>query len=778
MSGGVRGVGVLPVEVTGFVGRRGEVRQVRQLLSGGRLVTLTGAGGIGKTRLALRSAAEVGRAFPDGVCLVELAALSEGRLLAQTVVDAVGLREQSSLAPLEILRGYLAERKVLLVLDNCEHLIDACGALVSALLQACPGLNVLATSRQVLGVAGESVVPVPPLALPAPDCAPQAAAQSEAVSLFMQRAASARAGFAVSEDRMGVVAEICRRLDGIPLAIELAAARVRALSVEEILHRLDDRFALLTGGSRAALPRQRTLRAAIDWSYGMCSEPERLLWERLSVFSGSFDLQAAEAVCCGEGIERGAVFDLVAGLVDKSVVGCEESGGRMRYRLLETLRQYGQDLLAASGRQPALRRRHRDWYQHLVKQGETDWFGPDDLDWLAWLRVERPNLRAALEYSLDEPGQVTAAMEMAGCLWAPWYSVGALSEARGWLERALALEVEDSPERAKALWVLGWFTREGGDTTEALRLLAECREAAERLDDRSALAWATQFTAAATLSTGDIEGGLALATEGLQRQRALGDYGGMLISLIILAMVLSLLGDPRALEYGEEAVALCEEKGSTWGKSYALWGVGLEMVRRGNTRRATTLLREGLRFGRAAGDHLACVYCAELLAWIAAQEGEHEQAARLLGAVNLMRHTAPQTSDHNHRVPLNSAPFLAEHDRCEASVRGALGEAAFQAAFASGAELSVEDAYAFALGEKAPAAGPGPVASAAQEAVPLTRREREVAALIAQGLSNKQIATKLVISPRTAEGHVEHILVKLGFTSRAQIAAWTTQQPH
>ncbi|TQK50757.1 putative ATPase [Streptomyces sp. SLBN-118] len=775
MSGGVRGVGVLPVEVTGFVGRRGEVRQVRQLLSGGRLVTLTGAGGIGKTRLALRSAAEVGRAFPDGVCLVELAALSEGRLLAQTVVDAVGLREQSSLAPLEILRGYLAERKVLLVLDNCEHLIDACGALVSALLQACPGLNVLATSRQVLGVAGESVVPVPPLALPAPDCAPQAAAQSEAVSLFMQRAASARAGFAVSEDRMGVVAEICRRLDGIPLAIELAAARVRALSVEEILHRLDDRFALLTGGSRAALPRQRTLRAAIDWSYGMCSEPERLLWERLSVFSGSWDLEAAKAVCCGEGIERGAVFDLVAGLVDKSVVGCEESGGRMRYRLLETLRQYGQDLLAASGRQPALRRRHRDWYQHLVKQGETDWFGPDDLDWLAWLRVERPNLRAALEYSLDEPGQATAAMEMAGCLWAPWYSVGTWSEARGWLERALALEVEDSPERAKALWVLGWFAyRQKGDMTEALRLLVESREAAERIGDRSALAWATQFTASVTLGTGDIEGGLALATEGLQRQRALGDYGGMVVSLIILAVALSLLGDPRGLEYGEEAVALCEEKGSIWGKSWALWAVGLEMIRRGNTRRATTLLREGLRLGRTVGDYLACVHCAEPLVWIAAQEGEHEQAARLLGAVKVI--TAPP--DQNLSASILEGPLFAEHVRCEASVRGALGEAAFQAAFASGAELSVEDAYAFALGEKAPAAGPGPVASAAQEAVPLTRREREVAALIAQGLSNKQIATKLVISPRTAEGHVEHILVKLGFTSRAQIAAWTTQQPH
>lgn len=542
---------------------------------------------------------------------------------------------------------------------------------------------------------------------------------------------------------------------------------MRELSAQEVLQRLEDRFGLLNSGPRTCVPRQRTLRAAIDWSYDMCSQGERLLWSRLSVFAGSVGMEAAEQVCCGEGIEPGQVLDLITGLVDKSVLLCEEHGSRTRYRLLETLRAYGLGKLSDGGEEETLRRRHRDWYQDLTQRADQDWNGPAREYWLAQLGEEQANLRAALEYSLTTPGQARAVLAKAGALWWFWHSAGAFREARSWIERALDLDTEDSPQRAKALWILGWFCAQRGDLAVAVQRLAEARQTAQRMDDSSALAWTAQWTAVATMCQGDLPGAVTLAAEALGRQRDLDDRGGTMIALVILTLATSTLADPQSAAYGEEAVALCEKAGNRAARQYALWALGREMLRQGDTARATTLLRDGIRLGTASGNKLASAFCIATLAWVAEADGRYEHAAKLLGAVRPMWTVLEVTP---HLLP----PDAAAHQRCVTQARQALGDKAFEQAVSAGANLSFEDACALAASEQtAPAARQ----AAAGTTDALSRREREVAALVAKGMSNKDIAAHLVISTRTAEGHVERILAKLGFRSRAQIAAWTTHRP-
>ena len=365
----------LPAEFTRFVGRRRELAEVKRLLSGSRLVTLTGIGGVGKTRLALRAAADLSSAFRDGVHLVELADLRDPALLRHTVAGAMGLREQASDRQTSFLVEYLAPRQVLLVLDNCEHLIDGCAALAGELLRGCPQLRILATSGQSLGVSGENVVLVPSLAMPDPDGpppTPKTLEQYEAVTLFVERACATVPTFAVTEQNCAAVAALCRGLDGIPLALELAAVRLRALSPAEILDRLSSRYVLLTRGDPTAPARQQTLRASMDWSWELCSAQEQSLWSHLAVFTGGFELDAVEGVCSDEHLPPAAVLDVVASLVDKSVLGREECGSHVRYRMLETIRQYGQEKLEEQGELDTCRRRHRDWYAELAARAEGD----------------------------------------------------------------------------------------------------------------------------------------------------------------------------------------------------------------------------------------------------------------------------------------------------------------------------------------------------------------------------------------------------------------------
>ncbi|MFD9670005.1 ATP-binding protein [Rhodococcus sp. NPDC059968] len=370
-------VGNLPLELTVFVGRRRELTETKRLLSVARLVTLTGVGGVGKTRLALRVAANVRRAFDGGVWLVELGELHDAELLADTVVAAFGLREQSSNPSLELLAEHIADRRMLLVLDNCEHLVGAAAMLAERLLRQCPELRILATSREPLGIGGEAVMRVPPLTLPTSDrpASLHDWAGSDAITLFAARAEAAAPGFALSEASRVTITRICQHLDGLPLAIELAAALVRVLSPQQILDRLADRFRVLTHGCRGAPSRHQTLQLSIDWSYDLCEPEEQRLWARLSVFAGGFELDAAESLCAGF-LAREEVLDMVARLVEKSILIREDAGAAARYRLLESLREYGWQKLQETGEDAALRRRHRDWYQQLVLGAEAEWIGP------------------------------------------------------------------------------------------------------------------------------------------------------------------------------------------------------------------------------------------------------------------------------------------------------------------------------------------------------------------------------------------------------------------
>ncbi|MFJ2008354.1 ATP-binding protein [Streptomyces chartreusis] len=691
--------GVLSAEGTSFIGRRREVSRARRLLSRNRLVTLTGSGGVGKTRLALRVAERVRRSFPDGVWVVDLAQLSDGDLLAQTVEGVLDVRDVSARPALDVLRDYLSQMRLLLVLDNCEHLLQECAELASHLLRAAPGLRVLATSRQSLGVKGEVLMEVSGLPVPDPDSTllPQALARAEAVRLFTDRAAAVRAGFKLGADGTRTVTRICHHLEGMPLAIELAAAQMRALTVEELWDGLEDRFALLAGGPDASPPRHRTLRATIDWSHDLCSAQERLLWSRLSVFSGSFDLEAAEQVCATDGIHSAEVVELVAGLVDKSILlSAGECGPARRYRMLETLRQYGQEQLTAGGGEDTLRKRHRDWYQHLAERSEEECIGSDQVGWLTRMHAEHSNLRAALEYSLSRPGQARAALAMAGDLWTFFFAAGVFTEARHWLDQVLALESQDSPQRAKALWVLGWFAAEQGDTTHALQVLADAREAAERVADRTAEAWAATCTAQAVFFHGDIERGIELHDHAMRLHQALGDPMGTAVSLIGLTYATSLHGDPGAAPLAEQLLAFSDKIQNPWVRSYALWILGVEISRQGHMQRATALLRESLQFQHVFGDRLATAYCFESLAWSAGEADDHEQAAQLLGTAQLFwRSVGASVSRYGHLLP--------RHNHCVTRARHALGETAYRAAFAQGEESSPDDAYSLTAQLSGPA---------------------------------------------------------------------------
>ncbi|MGW3045561.1 LuxR C-terminal-related transcriptional regulator [Kitasatospora sp. NPDC001159] len=751
------------------MGRRHELHQVRQLLSRTRLLTLTGTGGIGKTRLALRVAHEVRRAFPGGVWVVDLAPLEDGGLLAQTVVAALGLDRDSSRAPLPTLADYLVSRRALLVLDNCEHILDSGAALTRSLLAVAPDLRVLATSRQALGVDGESLLPVPPLSLPDPHRwqPVESMVRYEAVQLFVDRATAVSGEFTLSEDHQAAVADICHRLDGIPLAIELAAAWLRVLSPQQILDRLDDRFALLTRAPRAALPRQQTLRAAIDWSFELCTPPERQLWAQASVFRGGFDLEAAEAVCTGEGVAREQVLTTLAALLDKSVLTRDDQHGRVRYRMLETIRHYGRTRLPDGRAQDIAQRRHRDHYQRLAARAEQDWFSPRQTEWFSRLRLDHANLRTAVEFCLTTSGEARTGLELVASLWSHRLGAGGLEEEREWLDRALALDTEPSAARAKALWVDGWLALMHADSTTAQAHLTECRTLAETLGDPRAQAHAVQFTGLTALFQDDFHNAAALLEDALQRHRATDDLGSQWTALFLLALAACLGRHPRALDLAEQCLALCVAHDARWSRPYALWILALQHWLDGDTRRTITCLQDALRVEEPDHNLLAVAQCLEVLAWATARDGAHQRAARLLGAA--------QTVWQLTGVAIPGLGQLLHHrDACEAGLRRLLGTKSFAAAVQAGAELSLDQAIACALGRVPPPPTPAsPSASApAHPSARFTRREEQVLTLLTGGLTDKQIAARLVISPRTAEGHVQRILTKLGFKSRLQIVAW------
>lgn len=762
--------GTLPAELTSFVGRREEISQIKELLGGNRLVTLTGVGGVGKTRLALRVARDLRRAFADGVFLVELSALEDPVLLPYTVIDVLRIGEQSSRSPMAVLTEHLRHRHALLVLDNCEHLLDAAAALADALLRAGSQLRVLATSRQPLGITGEQLVPVPTLPVPDQDAPLVAgiASQYPGLALFANRAAAVVPDFRVTADNEDAVVRLCRRLEGIPLAIELAAARLRVLPVADLADRVEDRFALLTHGARTAPGRHQTLQAAIDYSHALCSEGERVLWHRASVFADSFTLAAAEAVCSDEALPRAAILDTVDGLVEKSIVARQDDEGEARFGMLETLRDYGQERLREAGEQDRIRRRHRDWYLRLVERAAVEWFGPSQEAWAFRLRAEHANLRTALEYSLSAPGEAGAALRMAGLPWFLWLACGYMTEGRLWLERGLALDTKPSQDRAWALGTAAYIAVLQGDAAGASSFLEECVGLGQGLQDNAVLAYATSVRGLKEFLGADPNAAMPLFEDAQRRYAALNlpeDY--LTTVLVDMALALVLRQEPdRAIELFTEVLARCQQAGERWCLSTALMGLGFAMLIRGDLEEAEAHARESLRLKWAFHDTLGLAHSLDLLAWTKVANKDAAAGAALLGgASGLWRVLGAQLSGFQG--------LISQRRHFEDLARTAVGDAAFDRAFAHGAEQPLDELLAEALDEqptRTPAshATPGPS--------PLTPREREVADLVAAGLANKDIAAALVISRRTAEAHVQNILTKLGFTSRSQVMSWVFDQ--
>ncbi|MEU6674075.1 BTAD domain-containing putative transcriptional regulator [Streptomyces sp. NPDC046925] len=697
----LRAPGNLPTELTSFVGRQHELAQVKDLLSTVRLVTLAGVGGVGKTRLGLRAAMDLQPTFRDGVWLVELAGLADPGLVAHAVATALGIHDQTKRGPLAALTRHLQDRRVLLILDNCEHLLSACAVLVDTLLRASTGLRVIATSRQPLAIDGEYICSVPPLwvgAEAARDPGESIRRESEedaALTLFEHRArAAVPCGFSVSPENRATVTRICRRLDGIPLAIELAAGRLRALSPEQLLERLDDRFRVLATARPTALPRQQTLQATLDWSFHLCTPSERLLWARLSTFTGTFDLETAEAVCAGDDLPAKEVLDLIDGLVDKSVLIREESEGCVRFRLLEMLRAYGRAQLCDAGLQSALRRRHRDWYLALAEQGEAEWFGPRQADWAARMRLEHVNLREALDFCLTTPGESRAGARLAAALYFFWIGCGHVEEAQHWLERVLALATEPSRARAKALWVMSRIAYLRGDIAEGMARSQECRQLAGRLGDDAAVAYGTHMSGAAALLHDDPHGARLLLEDALARYAALGELNSVVVmAKVQLAMAGVFVGESnRAIELCRKARGICAAHEEKWTLAYALYVQAFAEWAGGDRAAAARHARTCLRMKRDFHDSLGIAMTVDLLGWIAAADGEGHRAAVLLGAA--------EEGWNVIGLPwFGSTYWRSPHEGGARRAREALGHEAFGTAFLRGVQLSSDEAVAFALEE-------------------------------------------------------------------------------
>ncbi|SOB85114.1 ATP-binding protein [Streptomyces sp. 1331.2] len=729
--------GRLPAEVTGFVGRQRELAEVAELLAAARLVTVTGAGGVGKSRLAVRAAAHAGEAFPDGAWLVDVAPVQDPLLLGHALLEALRLTDGTARPPLDVLTERLAGRRLLLVLDGCEHLVEACAELADALLRALPGLRLLATSRTALRASGEHLLTLAPLPVgplpegrlsgsllsegplpegprpagPPPDGPLPVGELPDAVRLFAERARAVLPSFEVTAANAEAVGLLCRRLDGIPLAVELAAGRLRALSVEQITARLDDRFRLLTGGSRTALPRHQTLRTTIGWSHELCTVQERLLWARLSVFAGSFDLEAAEYVCAGEGIETEDVLDLLDELVAKSVVLREDSAFGVRFRLLDTLREYGGHWLRAAGEEPRLLRRHRDWYLGVATWGEVEWFGPRQAETAERTELAHTNLRAALEFCLAEPGEEQIALLMAGTLWFYWVGCGHLGEGRYWLDRALALDREPTEARAKALWVTGYMATLQGDLGAARPALEECRRQALDTGDDRALAYSVHRQGCAALIGDDPDRAADLFEEALWHYRTIGELNSnVVMAMLELGLAYLFQGD---LDSGElwfgRARELCEEHGEQWAYAYVLFAMAYSHWLDGAVQPARALARECVRLNHRFHDLLGIVLGIDLLALLETEPngpgepGDLREARVLQGAAHRIWRAVGTPF-------LGSRNFFGTHRECAERARAGLTEQEYEECYQAGTRLDLDAAVSRALGGGGPADGsePGP----------------------------------------------------------------------
>jgi predicted ATPase/DNA-binding CsgD family transcriptional regulator len=752
----------LPSELSSFVGRERELAEVKRLLEDHRLLTLTGPGGCGKTRLALEAAAgEMADGFEDGVWLVELAPLANPSLVQGAVASVVGAREQPGRALIETLSEHLGSKKVLLVLDNCEHLVEACAALAEALLRSCPGLRVLATSREALGIIGEVAWPVPSLSLPdlrrLPDV--ESLTLYESARLFVERAAAVRPSFALTERNSAAVAQVCYRLDGIPLALELAAARTKVLLVEQIADRLDDCFGLLAAGGRTAMPRHKTLHATMDWSHELLSDEERALFRRLSVFAGDFTLEAAESVCAGGELGRDEVLELLSCLVDKSLVVARELDGEARYRLLETVRQYGQEKLSESGEAGQVREQHARHHLALAREAEPELKVERQVAWLERLEREHDNLRAAMRWLLGS-GRLGEAAGLGWALWLFWGIRGHFAEGRRWMEQALSAngDAEAASARAKALFVAGMMANYQGDHGAAVPLVEESLELFRGLGDTAGVAYALSNAGFAASGQGRHQEAIALNEEAVDLFLEAEEKWGAAIQLCFLAVAWRDRGDrARAKPLAEQGLALSREVGERQALCAALYTLATLAQAESDHERARDLFEEGLVLSAELGNEADVAHNLEGLASIAGAQGEIARAARLWGAEQALLEEI-ESSVYTY------VPDRSLRQSREAAARSQLDEAAWTTAWAEGRAMSPAQAVEYAL-EQEPT--PRPAVPLSYPAG-LSAREAEVLRLVAEGLTNAEVAGRLFISPRTVNWHLGSVYRKLGFHSRTE----------
>jgi non-specific serine/threonine protein kinase len=759
----------LPLQLTSFIGREREIVEVKRLLASTRLLTLTGAGGAGKTRLALQVASALTMQYPDGVWFIDLAPLNNAALVPQTITAVLGLRESANVSTLTLLTKYLHSRNGLVILDNCEHLVEACAQIADVLLHACSQLVVLATSREALNIAGEFAFRVPSLALPTLPSAPiEELAQSEAIRLFVERATAAHTDFKLTQQNASTIAQICARLDGMPLAIELAAARVRSLSIEQIAARLDNRFRLLSLGSRTASTRQQTLRATIDWSYGLLSEPERILFRRLSAFVGGWTLAAAESVCSDQfsgNNERNSatenwllntdILDLLARLVSKSMVNTQNDIGR--YHLHETIRQYGHEKLLESNEVESIQDRHLNYFYKLIEEGDANLHSAGEMVWLERLEQEHDNLRTAFEWAFSKNDPDACLKFVTSMRWFLWVR-GYLMEGSNSIMRAMEKSQGASKSaRAQALLTFGFFMAILGEYQQADTSLKESITLFEELGDQIGIGSARHYMAISIGWQGDRVRKMALLEENLILWRSLGEKWWIAQTLSNYTPKSLVQLDPsKSATFLNEALTIWKEIGNKRGLGRCLASLAGAMEVLGNYEQALQLSTEALATLSQIGDKRSYAQCLLTSALVTARLSHFESAARLLGAAEALRESM------GYRLPNE------EHDQqaqIVAMIRSDLADSKFQSAWNAGRTMTMQQTTEYVMAEEQQRVALSNIAFP-HESNMLTAREAQVLRLVADGLSDAQIAEKLVISPRTVNTHLSSIYSKLGVKSR------------
>ena len=744
------------------MGRRRELADIRKALVAARLVSLVGPGGVGKTRLAVRAATDHQRGFADGVWWVDLAEIRDPALVATAVVAALDLRDQAAMTPLQVLLSHLRERELLLVLDNCEHLLESSAHLVAQVLRNAPYVRVVTTTREPLQVQGEHVVPVPPLGLPSVDGGEPLSQlrQNDAVMLFAERAAAASGTFELTSSNRMAVVQLCRRLDGLPLAIELAAVRTRVLTAEQILERLADRFALLTGGGRAALPRQQTLRTTIDWSHDLLTAAEQVLLRRVCVFAGRFTVDDAEAVCAwGAGI-AGQALDVMSALVEKSLVTKEDLQGLASYRLHESMREYASLKLKDATEQDVLDESYIEYYRTRCRDAEAD-ARHRTVEWLHWVELEIDNIRSALQKCLAA-GDWRRGIELATSIGYYWVTRGT-TESKRWFDQLLTAAAGESDIPARAYHFRGWLDMLQIEPEAARPWLVRAIAAARATGDLSQLSESLSTASTAEHMAGDHAAAQTLLAEAEALSPELHSYPAA-IGLIQARAISAFFEDDldTAEATSADGVRLCREAGDLYYLQTMLQYLGQVAMLSGDLAGSKPWFLEALQIARQIDDRITQYVLLSLLSWHAATSGQARLAAQLQGAAEVIG------SGAGAGMTGPAMPYLARADK---AAMGALGASRFNTEREVGKRLSREAALRLALGES----DQGNVAASDHPATgPLATREAEVAKLVAEGLTNKQIGTRLFISERTVATHVRNIMNKLGFDSRAQIASWMT----